>query len=118
MKTFHVYMMTIRPRVVLYIGITNSLVRRVWQHRQGEIQGFTKRYNVNRLVYYECFDDPRDAISREKELKGWRRVRKNAFVETLNPKWSDLSAMLFQPARGLSPSARLRTTSGGDASIQ
>ncbi len=118
MKTFYVYMMTNRSCVVLYIGITNSLVRRVWQHQHGEIAGFTKRYNVDRLVYYECFDDPRDAISREKELKGWRRVRKNALMETLNPKWSDLSAMLFQRARGPSPSARLRMTSGGDASIE
>ena len=103
-KTFYVYMMTNRSRVVLYTGITNSLVRRVWEHQNGEIEGFTKKYKVNRLVYYENFDDPRDAISREKEIKGWRRGKKNALVETKNPKWADLSPMLFQHMRG--PSLR------------
>jgi len=71
-KAFYVYMMTNRSRVVLYTGITNSLVRRVWQHQSGEIEGFTKSYKVSRLVYYECFNHPRDAIAREKEIKGWR----------------------------------------------
>ena len=69
MKAFYVYMMTNQSRVVLYTGITNSLVRRVWQHQNSEIEGFTKTYKVNRLVYYECFNDPRDAIAREKEIK-------------------------------------------------
>ncbi len=112
MKTFYIYMMTNRSRVVLYIGVTNSLVRRVWQHQNGDVAGFTKGYRLNRLVYYESFNDPRDAISREKELKGWRRSKKNALVETLNPKWADLSAMLDQPARGPSPSPRLGMTAG------
>ena len=96
MKAFYIYMMTNQSRVVLYTGITNSLVRRVWQHQNAEIDGFTKAYKVNRLVYYECFDDPRDAIAREKEIKGWRRAKKNALVEKMNPKWVDLSPMLFQ----------------------
>ena len=69
MKAFYVYMMTNQSRVVLYTGVTNSLMRRVWQHQSGEIEGFTKSYKVNRLLYYECFDDPRDAIAREKEIK-------------------------------------------------
>jgi putative endonuclease len=94
-KTFYVYMMTNKSRVVLYAGIANSLVRRVSQHQNGEIEGFTKLYKVNRLVYYESFNDPRHAISREKEIKGWRRGKKNALVETLNPKWADLSPRLF-----------------------
>jgi putative endonuclease len=105
MKAFYVYMMTNRSRVVLYTGITNSLMRRVSQHQNGEIEGFTKTYKVNRLVYYECFNDPRDAIAREKEIKGWRREKKNALVETKNPEWADLSGMLFQHMRG--PSLRL-----------
>jgi putative endonuclease len=79
----------------LYTGITNSLMRRVWQHQSGEIEGFTKTYRANRLVDYECFDNPRDAIAREKEIKGWRRQKKNALVEMKNPKWADLSPMLF-----------------------
>ena len=103
-KAFYVYMMTNRSRVVLYTGITNDLVRRVWEHQNSEVRGFTKTYKANRLVYYEYFDDPRDAIGREKEIKGWRRDKKNALVETLNPKWIDLSAILFQHMRG--PSLR------------
>jgi putative endonuclease len=98
-KTFYIYMMTNRSRVVLYTGITNSLVRRVWEHQNGDIEGFTKKYRVNRLGYYENFDDPRHAISREKEIKGWRRAKKNALVKTKNPKWADLSPMLFQHMR-------------------
>ena len=96
MKAFYVYMMTNRSCIVLYTGITNSLVRRVWQHQNGETEGFTKTYKVNRLVYYECFNDPGDAIAREKEM--------NALVEKMNPKWADLSPMLFQHMRG--PSLR------------
>jgi putative endonuclease len=82
MKAFYVYMMTNQSRVVLYTRITNNSVRPVWQHQNSEIEGFTKTYKVNRLVHYECFDDPRDAIAREKEVKGWRREKKNALVET------------------------------------
>jgi putative endonuclease len=104
MKAFYIYMMTNQSRVVLYTGITNSLMRRVWQHQSGEIGGFTKSYKVNRLVYYECFDDPRDAIAREKEIKGWRREKKNALVETKN-----LSPLLFQHFK---PSSRASKATG------
>jgi putative endonuclease len=90
-------MMTNRSRVVLYTGITNDLVRRVWEHQNAEVKGFTKIYKVNRLVYYETFEDPLNAISREKEIKGWRRSKKNASVQTLNPTWADLSSVLCQP---------------------
>ena len=107
--------MTNRSRI-LYIGITNSLVRRVSEHQRGEIKGFTKTYKVDRLVYYDSFNDPRSAIPREKELKGWRRSKKNALIETLNPRWADLSGMLFQPVRGPSSSARLGTTARKDGS--
>jgi putative endonuclease len=69
MKAFDVYIMTNRSRVVLYTGISNSLMRRVSQHQNGEIEGFTKTYKVNLLVYYERYNDPRDAIAREKEIK-------------------------------------------------
>jgi putative endonuclease len=93
-------MMTNKSRVVLYTGITNSLEVRVWQHRQRSTDSFTKKYHVDRLVYYESFDDPGDAISREKEIKGWRRSKKNALVETLNPKWADLSTMPYHDTRG------------------
>jgi putative endonuclease len=82
--------MTNRSRIVLYTGVTNSLERRLWFHGNASKRSFTKRYKVDRLVYYESFDDPRDAISREKEIKGWRRERKNELVRKLNPKWEDL----------------------------
>ena len=94
-KAFYVYIMTNRSRVVLYTGITNNLVRRVSQHQNGDIERFTKIYKVNRLIYYETFKDRRAAISREKEIKGWRRSKKNALVEKLSPKWTDLSSTLF-----------------------
>jgi len=87
--------MTNSSRVVLYTGVTNNLERRVWEHRNKVVEGFTKRYHVDRLVYYEQFPDPRDAIAREKEIKGWRRSKKDALVAQMNPKWDDLSQTLF-----------------------
>jgi putative endonuclease len=86
-------MVTNKSRVVLYAGVTNDLMRRISEHLHGEIPGFTKTYKVNRLVYYETYKDPLAAIAREKEIKGWRRSKKNALVETLNPKWADLSGI-------------------------
>jgi putative endonuclease len=88
-------MMSNRNRVVLYTGVTNSLERRLWFHANNSSRSFTKRYKIDRLVYFESFDDPRDAISREKEIKRWRREKKNELVRTLNPKWEDLSKQLF-----------------------
>jgi putative endonuclease len=87
--------MTNRTRVVLYIGITNSLERRRWHHLNTDKPTFTKRYSVDRLVYYESYNDPRDAISREKKLKGYRREKKVALIEGQNPRWEDLGAELF-----------------------
>jgi putative endonuclease len=95
MKAYYVYMMTNRSRVVLYIGVTNSLERRLWFHHNVSPRSFTKKYKVDRLVYYERFDRARDAISREKEIKGWRREKKNDLVRSLNPKWEDLGEKLF-----------------------
>jgi len=75
----------------LYTGITNNLERRVWQHRMKVHEGFTARYNVNRLVYFEVFNDVRVAISREKQIKGWTRAKKIALIESVNRDWMDLS---------------------------
>jgi len=75
----------------LYIGITNDIDRRVWEHKQGLIEGFSKIYKCTRLVYYECFDDVRQAISREKQLKKWRREKKIGLIEGVNPRCQDLS---------------------------
>jgi putative endonuclease len=97
MKAYYVYMMTNRSRVVLYRGVTNSLERRLWFHRNFSLQSFTKKYRVDRLVYYETFRNPRNAISREKEIKGWRREKKNDLVRRL--KWEDLGQKLFVDRR-------------------
>jgi putative endonuclease len=88
-------MLTNRSRVVLYTGVTNSLEKRLWHHKNTEKQTFTKRYKANRLVYYESFNDIRDALARETQIKGWRREKKNDLVRTLNPKWEDLGARMF-----------------------
>jgi putative endonuclease len=85
-----VYIMTNRRDGVLYIGVTSDLVTRVSQHRAGEIEGFTQRYWLKQLVYYERYDEITDAISREKVLKKWRRVWKVTLIETTNPEWHDL----------------------------
>ena len=90
MKRGFVYIMTNRSRT-LYIGVTSDLERRVHQHKQKEIAGFTKRYNMTQLAYYEEIPSIRDAITREKQLKGWLRSRKIALIESMNPQWRDLS---------------------------
>ena len=77
--------------LTLYTGITNNIYRRVIQHKQGEIDGFTKRYNVNRLVYYEVFHQVGDAIAREKQVKSWTRAKRLTLIKTRNPAWQDLA---------------------------
>ena len=90
MREYYVYIMASRRRV-LYVGVTNDLARRVGEHKQKKNAGFTARYNVNRLVYFEEYGDIREAIAREKQIKGWRRSKKVALIELLNPKWRDLA---------------------------
>jgi putative endonuclease len=89
-RIFYVYILANRNRR-LYIGITNNLIRRLFEHRAGIKTGFAHRYNIHRLVYWESTGDPRTAIAREKQLKGWRREKKVCLIETLNPDWEDLS---------------------------
>jgi len=91
-KQFYVYIMTNRPRFhVLYTGITGNLPRRVFEHKNKLVAGFTSRYNLTRLVYYESFAYPYAAIDREKEIKGWRRSKKIRLIESMNPHWYDLA---------------------------
>jgi putative endonuclease len=91
-RRFFVYIMTNRPRShVLYTGITGDLPHRVFQHKNKLVPGFTSRYNLTRLVYYEEFVYPDAAINREKEIKGWRRSKKILLVESMNPHWDDLA---------------------------
>jgi len=87
---YAVYILASRSRV-LYIGVTNDLARRVAEHRQGLVEGFSKKYGVDRLVFYEQTPDIRSAIAREKQLKSWRREKKIALIEASNPTWRDLS---------------------------
>jgi putative endonuclease len=88
---YWVYILTNKHCTTLYIGITNSLSRRLHQHRFGALEGFTKRYHLNRVVWIEHFRSVSDAIACEKRLKGWRRSRKVALIEQTNPRWLDLS---------------------------
>ena len=88
MKTCYVYIMASCSRV-LYVGVTSDLERRVYEHKNGTQKGFTKRYQVNRLVYFEEFQYIEEAILREKEIKGWRREKKTKLIERQNPYWKD-----------------------------
>ncbi|HEY3972064.1 MAG TPA: GIY-YIG nuclease family protein [Candidatus Sulfotelmatobacter sp.] len=91
-KLFFVYIMTNSPdSAVLYAGITGDLVHRVWQHKNKLVRGFTSRYNLTRLVYYERFCYPDAAMNREKEIKGWRRSKKIRLIDSANPRWEDLA---------------------------
>jgi len=89
-RSFCVYILASRSRT-LYVGITNNLERRLTEHREGKIPGFTTQYHIHRLVHFEQHDDPAHAIAREKEIKGWRREKKVALIERSNPTWDDLS---------------------------
>lgn len=88
---YYTYILTNWNNKVMYIGMTNNLERRLYEHKHHLIEGFTHRYNVDKLVYCESTTDVRAAIAREIELKGWIRARKNALVESMNPDWQDLS---------------------------
>ncbi len=88
---FYVYILTNWNNQVIYVGVTNDLERRVSEHKNRLVEGFTRKYNVNKLVYYEHGTDVHAAIAREKEIKKWRREKKNKLVMTLNPEWKDLS---------------------------
>ena len=91
MKMYYVYMITNWKNEVLYTGVTNDLAKRINEHRDKKIPGFTSRYNVYKLVFFESNADINVAIAREKEIKGWVRRKKNALIETLNPNWADLA---------------------------
>ncbi|MBF0123687.1 MAG: GIY-YIG nuclease family protein [Candidatus Omnitrophica bacterium] len=82
--------MTNKSNSVIYTGVTSSLLKRAYEHKEHLVEGFTDRYNVEKLVYYEVCDEMQGAIAREKQIKGWRRSKKIALVEQLNPQWKDL----------------------------
>ena len=89
---YFVYIMTNSTRTVLYTGMTNNLERRVAEHKDHRIKGFTDTYNATSLLYYETFEMPQEAIAREKQIKNWARAKKHVLIDRLNPKWEDLAA--------------------------
>ena len=90
MTQYFVYILTNKYNNVLYVGVSNNLIRRVYEHKNKLISGFTSKYNVNKLVYYEVHSSIFDAIKREKEIKGWKREKKIAVINSFNPEWKDL----------------------------
>jgi putative endonuclease len=96
MLHYYVYMLASRKHGTLYIGVTRDLVRRVYQHKSKIVRGFTSRYDVARLVWFEIYDDPLTAIAREKEIKKWRREWKIRLIEEQNPDWDDLYATIVR----------------------
>jgi putative endonuclease len=94
MKQPCVYLLSSQRNGTLYIGVTSDLVKRVWEHKQGLVEGFTKKYGVHDLVWYEQYEDMLTAIAREKTLKEWKRAWKLELIEKMNPEWKDLYAGL------------------------
>ncbi len=103
---FYVYIMASRSRN-LYVGLCNNIQRRTLEHKGGETEGFTKRYNINRLVYYEVFRYVKNAIDREKQIKKWSRAKKIALIQGVNPTWQDLSEGWYA---GTADASSLRST--------
>ena len=89
-KQYYIYIMTNKRNTVLYTGVTSDLKKRVYEHKEKLVDGFTKKYNVNKLVYYEIFDSSYSAITREKQIKGRSKQKKINLIRTLNPEWDDL----------------------------
>ena len=90
MKNPAIYILTNKINGTLYVGVTSDLVNRIWQHKNSLVDGFSKKYHIHLLVYYEQFDDMYSAISREKQIKKWKRAWKVRLIEEMNPQWCDL----------------------------
>lgn len=93
---YYLYILATSKNAMLYIGVTNDMARRLSEHQSGETNGYTKKFHVHKLVYFESFEDVRNAIDREKQLKRWSRAKKNALVERMNPEWKDLGNLFLQ----------------------
>ncbi|MBU4017188.1 GIY-YIG nuclease family protein [Patescibacteria group bacterium] len=94
-KNYYTYILANKRNNVVYVGVSDDLVKRVWQHKNKVVKGFTQKYNVDRLVYYEIYENPEEAINREKQLKGGSRDDKVALVNKMNSEWKDLYEGLF-----------------------
>ena len=93
---YYVYILANWNNKVLYTGVTGNLKRRIYEHKNKLADGFTNKYNVDKLVYYDSTDDVREAIKREKEIKGWKRIKKDDLVSEFNPEWRDLSEDIYR----------------------
>ncbi len=91
MKQYYVYILTNKTNKVVYVGVTNNLIRRMYEHKNKLVDGFTKKYNLKKLVYFETTTDVKSALIREKQLKNWHRAWKNNIINEQNPNWKDLS---------------------------
>lgn len=111
MKHYHIYILANKNNKVLYAGVTNDLLRRMREHRGKLIEGFTKKYNVNKLVYFEEFQNIEEAIAAEKRIKGWLRGRKIALIKSKNPEWKDLFLIMqdYAVTGGLGRDSSLRS---------
>ena len=92
---YYVYIMSNKNHTVFYTGVTNDITRRIYEHKEGLVEGFTKKYKIKELLYFEIFMKPGDAIQREKQIKSYRREKKYSLIKSLNPKWNDLYNILF-----------------------
>src|SRR3954470_17624957 len=122
MRAFYVYILTSVNRKVMYVGVTNNLENRVAEHRSGKGGAFTQRYRVHTLVHAEEYQYVEDAIAREKEIKGWRRSKKDALVEATNPAWADLfeTPITIDPSLGMTRNGsgmRCGTDCGHDSGV-
>ncbi|MCK4452863.1 GIY-YIG nuclease family protein [candidate division WOR-3 bacterium] len=97
-KQYYVYILTNKSNKVLYIGVTNNLIRRIFEHKNKLVEGFTKKYNLKKLIYYESTNHVQDAIKREKQLKNWHRDWKINLIDQFNPEWQDLSEEFVRDA--------------------
>jgi putative endonuclease len=89
-RSAYTYILTNKRNTVLYTGVTSDLIKRIYEHKQKLVEGFTKKYNVDKLVYYDIFEDIENAIIREKQIKGWIRKKKIELIDSVNPDWKDL----------------------------
>ena len=89
-KQYYIYIITNKINTVLYTGVTSDLKKRIWEHKERIVKGFTEKYNINKLVYFEIFNDPENAILREKQIKAGSRNKKIKLIKEINPEWKDL----------------------------
>ncbi|MBQ6878150.1 MAG: GIY-YIG nuclease family protein [Oscillospiraceae bacterium] len=105
--SYYIYILSNKTNVAIYTGVTNDLVRRVYEHKNDlNKNSFCSKYGIHKLVYYEVIDDVKSAISREKQIKGWKRAKKNDLVESMNPDWKELYDFVIGAERGTDSSLR------------